>query len=160
MERRNYKIENWGQYNEALNKRGHLNLWVAEKALEQWFAPSKKKIGRPLFYSDNCVLLALTLRSCFFLPLRATQGLMEELLALMELDLPIPHYSRLCRRAKTVKIHRRAEKGHGALDVVVDSRKLQVFGEGQRKTRPEGENWRKFLLEVDPQKIAVNLITL
>ena len=46
----------------------------------------------------------LTLRSVYHLTLRATEGFARSLFELMEVDLAVPDYTTLCRRAATVRI--------------------------------------------------------
>jgi Transposase DDE domain len=84
--------------------------------------------------SDTAIECRLTLRSVYHLTLRATEGFASSLLELMLVDLPVPDYSTLGRRAATVHITlpRRAE---GPMHLVLDSTGLKVYGEGELKVR-------------------------
>ena len=100
-----YRVKNWKSYNRALINRGNLTLWISEDAIESWYAAKKPQgRGRPFTYSDACIELALTLRTRFRLPLRSTQGFLDGLTQLMKLELKIPHYTQLSRRAGSLQI--------------------------------------------------------
>ncbi len=72
----------------------------------------------------------------------------------MNLDLPVPDYTTLCRRAATVRITL-PKKATGPLHLVLDSTGLKVYGEGEWKVRQHGyskrRTWLKLHLAVDPQ---------
>ena len=76
--------------------RGH-ECWIAPKLIYELALSS-------IVYSLQYILLALTIRSFFGLPLRATQGSLKGLLSLMELDLSVPTYTQICLRAKSLKV--------------------------------------------------------
>jgi hypothetical protein len=151
-----YQVRNWKQYNRALINRGNLTLWVSEDAIQSWYAapPERRNRGRSLTYSDACIELALTLRSLFRFPLRATQGFLEGLMGLMKLDLKVPHYSQVSRRAEGLKIRLGRREKPGAMDLVIDSTGLKVYGEGEWKVRTHGKQkrrvWRKYHVAIDP----------
>lgn len=150
-----YRIRNWKQYNRALIDRGNLTLWISEDAVASWYAArGGQGRGRPFTYSDACIELALTLRTLFRFPLRATQGFLEGLMVLMKLELKVPHYSRLSRRAGSLKIQLPRREKSGAMDLVIDSTGLKVYGEGEWKIRTHGKQkrrtWRKYHVAVDP----------
>ena len=159
-----YKVRNWREYNQSLINRGNITLWVNEDAIQSWFASTRKTPGRPFLYSDQCILLALSLRSLFGLTLRATQGFLTGLMSLMSLPLPVPNYTRLCRRAKSLKIDCRIPNRHKRIDIAIDSTGLKIYGEGEWKMRTHGKSkrrtWRKFHVAIDPKSkeaIAVKL---
>lgn len=151
-----YKVRNWKQYNRALINRGNLTLWFSEDAIESWYSQNEGRQGRGrgFTYSDACIELALTLRSLFRFPLRATQGFLEGLVQLMNLNLQVPHYSSLSRRADGLSVVLRKKEKSGSLDLVIDSTGLKVYGEGEWKMRTHGKQkrrtWRKYHVAVDP----------
>jgi IS5 family transposase len=151
-----YRIRNWKQYNRALINRGNLTLWISEDAIQSWYAKNdhERGQGRQFTYSDACIELALTLRSLFRFPLRATQSFLEGLVQLMNLKLKVPHYSRLSRRASTLSIVLPRKEKTGPLDLVIDSTGLKVYGEGEWKMRTHGKQkrrvWRKYHVAIDP----------
>jgi Transposase DDE domain len=149
-----YRIRNWKQYNEALVRRGSLTLWVDGETLQAWRYQGPTQQGAQFQYSDLAIECLLTLRAVYHLPLRATEGFARSLFELMDLELLVPDYSTLCRRAATVRITlpRRAE---GPLNLVLDSTGLKVYGEGEWKVRKHGyskrRTWLKLHLAIDPQ---------
>ena len=82
---------------------------------------------------------------------------------LCALDLPVPDYTHMSRRAATleVKIPRRPRKG--GTHVVVDATGLNIFGEGEWTVRQHGvgkpRTWRKIHLAVDETEKDMNLET-
>ncbi len=97
-------MTNWVDYNEALRQRGDVTVWFGEDAVSGWCAKHSGKRGGHQRYSDLAIETCLTLRAVFGLPLRQTQGFVHSLLPLMQMDLPVPDYSTLCRRAPLIEI--------------------------------------------------------
>jgi hypothetical protein len=95
---------------------------------------------------------------------RATQGFAQSLFTLMQVKLPVPDYSVLCRRAKKLWIPNRRNK-QKATHIVIDSTGLKVYGEGEWKVRKHGHSkrrtWRKLHLaiDLDSQEIVAVLLT-
>jgi hypothetical protein len=149
-----YRIRNWNQYNDALVRRGSLTLWVEQETLRAWRYQGPSQRGAQFRFSDLAIECLLTLRTVYHLTLRATEGFARSLFGLMEVDLPVPDYTTLCRRAGTVRVilPKRAE---GPLHLVLDSTGLKVYGEGEWKVRQHGyskrRTWLKLHLAVDPQ---------
>ena len=149
-----YRIRNWKHYNDALVRRGSLTLWVDQNTLPAWRHQGPNQQGAQFQYSDLAIQCLLTLRAVYHLTLRATEGFARSLLGLMSLDLPVPDYTTLCRRAATLRITlpKRAE---GPLHLVLDSTGLKVYGEGEWKVRQHGyskrRTWLKLHLALDPE---------
>lgn len=167
MSTRDNRVRNWKHYNESLVRRGSVTLWFDEKVIQTWHAQAKTgQRGRPSVYGDVAIECGLTLRALFHLSLRATEGFIESLAHLMRISLPIPDYTTLCRRQKTlvVKLHtlRRGKR----LDLVVDSTGIKDFGEGEWQVRQHGKTkvrtWRKVHLLVNAvtQQIEASEATL
>lgn len=163
-----YKVRNWSQYNRALIDRGNLTIWVSEDMAQGWYEKNDIATGRGRrkTYSNACIETALTLRVLFRFPLRATQGFLEGLVKSLGIDLKIPHYSRLSRRAAKLEIAitRMRSTGQELTDLVIDSTGLKIYGEGEWKMRTHGKQkgrtWRKYHVGVDPgthEVIAVEL---
>jgi hypothetical protein len=149
-----YRIRNWKHYNDALVRRGSLTLWVEQETLQAWRHQGPSQRGAQFEYSDAAIECLLTLRAVYHLTLRATEGFARSLFALMELDLEVPDYSTLCRRAKTVRITLPRE-ATGPLHLILDSTGLKVYGEGEWKVRQHGyskrRTWLKLHLAIDPE---------
>jgi hypothetical protein len=151
-----YKITNWRDYNESLVQRGDITFWFDEDVIDAWeHENDEPKIGRPFTYSDMAVECLLTMRELFRLPYRQTEGLGRCLVKLMQVDVAIPDYSSLAKRAAKLNVSLSVAARKGPIDVVVDSTGLKVFGEGEWKMRKHGKGkrrtWRKLHLTVNPQ---------
>jgi hypothetical protein len=163
-----YRVRNWKDYNRSLINRGNLTIWFSEDVIKNWYSkPQKtKKRGRSFIYSDTYIELALTIRTLFHLPLRATQGFLEGLIFLLRLNLRVSHYSRLSRRAGAINMQLNTLKNTGKkpTDLVVDSTGLKIFGEGEWKIRTHGKQkrrtWRKYHVSINPATHEVTAIEL
>ncbi len=60
-----------------------------------------------------------------------TEGFVASLLRLMELDLPVPDHTTLSRRGPGLELVERKVPKTGALDIIVDSTGLKIFGPGE-----------------------------
>ncbi|MDQ3805246.1 MAG: IS5 family transposase, partial [Acidobacteriota bacterium] len=109
--------------------------------------------GSPRTYSEAAILCMATLGEVYGLPLRATEGLTRSVFRLLGVGLPVPDYTTLSRRRRslTVRLPRRAKDA--PLHLVVDSTGVKVYGEGEWKARQHGyskrRTWRKLHLAVD-----------
>ena len=118
--------------------------------------PCLQRPGASPVYSDLAIACVLTLGVVFRLPLRQQQGFTQSLMRLLNLDLPVPDYTTLCRRRQTLSVdvpasaHLRCAEG---VHLVVDSTGLKIYGEGEWKVRLHGKDkrrtWRKLHLGVD-----------
>lgn len=150
-----YRITNWAKYNESLVKRGSITFWFDEDVVQQWaHENAEPKVGRPFVYSDVAIECLLTLRELFRLPYRQTEGLGRSLVEMMHVELAIPDFTSLAKRAAKLNFNLKLSDRKGPIDVVVDSTGLKVYGEGEWKTRQHGvskrRTWRKLHLAVDP----------
>ncbi len=149
-----YRIRNWKQYNDALVNRGSLTLWIDRATLQAWRYQGPARRGAQPQYSDTAIECLLTLRAVFHLTLRATEGFARSIFDLMAVDLPLPDYSTLSRRARTVRIVL-PRTATGPLHLILDSTGLKVHGEGEWKVRRHGYSrrraWLKLHLAIDPE---------
>jgi hypothetical protein len=160
-----YKITNWRKYNESLVQRGSITFWFNEDVIQQWHhSNDRPKAGHPFVYSDTAIECLLTLRELFQLPYRQTEGLARSLAQLMQVEIAIPDYTSLAKRAATMSVSLDVARRSGRIDVVVDSTGLKVFGEGEWKMRKHGKGkrrtWRKLHLAVNPQTQEIEAETL
>jgi len=163
-----YRVRNWKDYNRSLINRGNLTIWFSEDAVKNWYQKPQenKKRGRSFIYSDTYIELALTIRTLFHLPLRATQGFLEGFIFLLGLNLQVSHYSRLSRRAGTldIKLNTLKNSEKRPTDLVIDSTGLKIFGEGEWKMRTHGKQkrrtWRKYHVSVNPATHEVTAVEL
>ena len=146
-----YRTTNWPDYNAALRKRGSLLIWLDKEMM--WLAPREVRPGRPPVFSNAAIQFCLSIKVLFKLPLRQTAGMVASLLKLAGLDWPVPDYSTLCRRQKTLAVQIPYRRADGPLDLLVDSTGIKFLGDGEwqaRKHGPQGRRqWRKVHLAMD-----------
>ena len=160
-----YKITNWSKYNESLVQRGSITFWFCEETIEKWRHDNANHgVGHPFVYSDTAVECMLVLRELFQLPYRQTEGLGKSLVELMQIELAIPNFTSLAKRAAKLGVSLDIAKHTGPIDVAVDSTRLKVFGEGEWKMRKHGKSkrrtWRKLHLAVNPDTHEIEAETL
>jgi hypothetical protein len=165
-ERKPRKIINWKEYNEALVLRGHFTLWISDDVIKCWHHKNGgNKRGRPFTYSDLAIESLLTIREFFRVTYRATEGFGRSLAGLLNVDIAIPDFTSLAKRAAKLGIDIDVTKYTGKIDLVVDSTGLKVYGEGEWKVRTHGTSkrrtWRKLHLMIDPKthQIIAELLT-
>lgn len=148
-----YRVTNWGKYNQSLIKRGDITIWFDEALLEGWYYEGPEQRGGQYKYSDVCMIGLLQLKAVFQLKYRQLQGFTASLVGLMGLDLEVPSYSQISRRAQQVEVDLTVPKTKDPIFLVFDSTGLKVYGEGEWKVRKHGYNkrrtWRKLHLGVD-----------
>lgn len=161
-----YRIRNWAAYNASLVQRGSITFWISEDVINAWEAQSDgpRKRGGQKLYSDMAIECMLTIRAVFHLPLRAMEGFVRSLFELMDLNLPVPDYSTVCKRAKHLTVSLPPTASGGPIHVVVDSTGLKIFGEGEWKVRKHGyskrRTWRKLHLGVDSATHEIQAVVL
>lgn len=156
MSKDKYKVTNWQAYNVGLKHRGNITFWLSESAINGWLEPSHdKRRGRPQQYSDLAITTCLTIRKVFHLGLRQCEGFISGLFSMLRINLAVPDYTVLCRRAARLSINLSPllDKSNCPIDIVVDSTGLKVYGEGEWKVRKHGagkhRTWMKLHLVID-----------
>ncbi|SAI20057.1 transposase [Enterobacter cloacae] len=93
------------------------------------------------------------IKRVFRLTLRAAQGFIDSIFALMNVPLRCPDYTSVSKRAKSVNVSFKTSTRGEIAHLVIDSTGLKVFGEGEWKVRKHGKErrriWRKLHLAVD-----------
>ncbi|RRD79563.1 transposase [Tannerella forsythia] len=122
------------------------------------YSMSGKKPPKRVREWANELIATVSLKCCLLLKinyglkLRRSTGFLESLFMLMgKSHLPVPDYTTLCRRQKSlpVDIGNRLARGEN-LSVGIDSTGLKVYGEGEWKVRKQGyskrRTWQKLQL--------------
>jgi len=155
-----YKTKNWAAYNRALKQRGSLSLWF-DAAMDWGAAPSGKQ-GRQQVYSDAAIQACLTIKVLFGLPLRQATGFVESLLKLIGLNWPVPDFSTLCRRQRTLSVAIPYQGSAGPLHLLIDSTGIKAEGEGEWNARKHGGSkrrlWRKIHIGIDEETLEIRAI--
>lgn len=156
------RISNWREYEQALLGRHSLEIFVDGALLDGWLDDSEPRgRGRRALYSDEAVASALSLAAMFGMALRSAEGLLRSILALAQIDLPVPDHTTLSRRAAKLglPIGEALPTGASARVVLLDSTGLKIAGEGEWKVRVHGADsrrqWLKLHLAVDAASLQV-----
>lgn len=95
-----FKITNWPTYNKALINCGSITFWLDDEAIQAWYeSATSLSRGRPQRYSDLAITTVLVIKRVFRLTLRATQGFIDYIFALMNVPLSGLHQ---CQQAGKV----------------------------------------------------------
>ena len=107
-----YKIRNGKQYEAGLIQRGSISFWINDDAIDQWNPEAKDKTrGRQEEYSDLAIQICLTFRLLCRQALRQTEGFINSLLKLMDLDLICPEsYDSFKKIGNLERVTRTTEK--------------------------------------------------
>lgn len=157
MQKTVYRIKNWSDYNKSLIQRGSITIWIDESSLKRWLCCKHTgKAGRPSTYSDDAILMLLMIRERFNLTLRSLQGFAKSIFTMMQVNLAVPSYTQICRRAQSLhKQITRLSRGKKHRHIILDSTGLKVYGEGEWKVRTHGPSkrrtWRKFHIAIDAE---------
>jgi hypothetical protein len=161
-----YRVTNWKKYNESLVRRGDITLWFAEDVIVAWeHANQEVKVGRPFTYSDTAIECLLALRELFHLPYRQTEGLGRALVKLMEVEVAIPDFTSLAKRAARLNVCLEVAPSEGPIDIVVDSTGLKIYGAGEWRSdayrHPRRRAWRELHLSINAasQEIVAEALT-
>ena len=148
------RIRNWSEYNAGLKQRGNLTVWVSHETCDHWFhqTPTRRRGASPV-YSDLAILTFATVKSVYRQAGRQTQGFIESIFSLLNIELKVPDHSTVSRRLKSLDVNLPLRSQGEARHIVVDSTGIKVYGEGEWKTRQHGigkrRTWRKLHLGVD-----------
>lgn len=149
-----YRIRNWKQYNEALAARGDITLWISDDACKGWLYQGSQQQGHPITFSDAAIETALTVRSVLHLPLRQTERFLQSVFRLMQVELPVPDYTTVSKRASGLLVDLASHACEKSMHIVIDSSGMKIYGEGEWKVRIHGKSkrrtWRKCHIGVDP----------
>ncbi len=157
MAKQKYKITNWKTYNKALIHRSSVIFWLDDEAIQAWddsATPSSR--GRPQRYSDLAITTVLVVKRVFRLTLRAAQGFIDSIFALMNVPLRCPDYTSFSKRAKSVNVSFKTPTRGEIAHLLIDSTGLKVFGEGEWKVKKHGKERRRIWRKLHPAVDAKN----
>jgi hypothetical protein len=158
-----YRVKNWSEYDKALVQRGSLTFWLSDDFQKTWLYVGEKQRGSQFDYSDQAILLMLTVKEIFHLTNRGVEGFMRSIFQLLNVDLPVPDHSTLSKRGKGLKVNL-PKKPAQNLAIVMDSTGLKIYGEGEWKVRMHGvskrRTWRKLHVGVNPDDGEIQAVLL
>jgi Transposase DDE domain len=96
---------NWSQYNQKLKKIARIDFFISEEAIEEWeYVGARKPDGKKI-YNDHVIEMCLLMREFYKLAYRQTEGFISSVLQLMRIDLAVPDYTTMSRRAANLKLN-------------------------------------------------------
>ncbi len=157
-----YRTTNWSAYNAMLRKCGSLLIWLDNEMARH--VPYDGRPGRPPVFMNAARQFCLSIKVSFKLPLMQAVGMVASLFRLAGLDWPVPDYSTLCRRQKTLTVQiprrRAAETAGGQHRDQVPRRRRAAGPQSWRsRTAPmaqgaSGPTLRKGRNDAEPDRIG------
>jgi len=158
-----YRVKNWSEYDKALVQRGSITFWLSDDFEKIWMYVGEKQRGSQFDYTDQAILLMLTVKEVFHLTNRGVEGFVRSLFRMMKIDLPVPDHSTLSKRGKDLKV-KLPKKTNQSLNIVMDSTGLKIYGEGEWKVRMHGvskrRTWRKLHIGANPDDGEIQAVIL
>ena len=158
-----YRVKNWSEYDKALVQRGSITFWMSDDFEKTWLHTGKKQRGSQFDYSDQAILVMLTVKEVFHLTNRGVEGFVCSLFRMMKINLCVPDHSTLSKRGKGLKVNL-PKKTSQRLNIVMDSTGLKIYGEGEWKVRMHGvskrRTWRKLHLGINPDDGEIQSVIL
>ena len=149
-----YRVKNWSEYDKALVERGSITFWMSDDFEKAWRYSGEKQRGSQFDYSDQAILIMLTIKEVFPLTNRGAEGFVRSIFPMMKINLPVPDHTTLSKRGKDLKVSL-PKKANQKLNIVMDSTGLKIYGEGEWKVRQHGvskrRTWRKLHLGANPE---------
>ena len=149
-----YRVKNWSEYDKALVQRGSITFWMSNDFEKTWLYTGAKQRGSQFDYTDQAILVMLTVKEVFHLTNRGVEGFVRSLFQMMKINLPVPDHSTLSKRGKALQV-KLPKKTSQSLNIVMDSTGLKIYGEGEWKVRMHGvskrRTWRKLHVGANPK---------
>ena len=150
-----YRVKNWSEYDKALVQRGSITFWMSDDFEKTWMYTGEKQRGSQFDYTDQAILMMLTVKEVFHLTNRGMEGFVRSLFRMMKIDLPVPDHSTLSKRDKDLKV-KLPKKTSQSLNIVMDSTGLKIYGEGEWKVRMHGVSKRRTSSRMDSSRCNRN----
>ncbi|KAF1003197.1 MAG: hypothetical protein E5299_02514 [Burkholderia gladioli] len=101
-----------------------MTIWIDEAILAR-IPDAIPTRGRPCLCGDALIQALLGVKTVYRLTLRALQGFTQSLRDLAFPSLPVPNYTTLCRRAKTLDVELPIFRDNEPIHLVIDSTGLK-----------------------------------
>ena len=158
-----YRVKNWSEYDKALVQRGSITFWMSDDFEKTWLYAGEKQRGSQFEYTDQAILVTLTVKEVFHLTNRGVEGFVRSLFQMLKVNLPVPDHSTLSKRGKDLKV-KLPKKTNQSLNIVMDSTGLKIYGEGEWKVRMHGvskrRTWRKLHVGANPEGGEIQAVLL
>jgi len=158
-----YRVKNWSDYDKALVERGSITFWISADFEKTGMHTGKKQRGSQFDYSDQAILVMLTVKEVFHLTNRGVEGFVRSIFQMMKINLPVPDHTTVSTRGKNLKVNL-PKKANQKLNIVMDSTGLKIYGEGEWKVRQQGvskrRTWRKLHIGANPEDGEIQAVIL
>lgn len=158
-----YRVKNWPEYDKALVQGGSITVWISADFEKTWMHTGEKQRGGQFDYSDQALLVMLTVKEVFHLTNRGIEGFVRSIFRMMRINLPVPDHTTLSKRGRDLKVNL-PKKANQKLDIVMDSTGLKIYGEGEWKVRQHGvskrRTWRKLHIGANPEDGEIQAVLL
>jgi len=158
-----YRVKNWTAYDKALVQRGSITFWMSDDFERTWIYAGEKQRGNQFDYTDQAILMMLTVKEVFHLTNRGVEGFVRSIFRMMKINLRVPDHSTLSKRGKNLKVNL-PKKTSQSLNIVMDSTGLKIYGEGEWKVRMHGvskrRTWRKLHVGANPEDGEIQAVLL
>ena len=158
-----YRVKNWPEYDKALVRRGSITFWMSDDFAKTWMHTGEKQRGSQLDYSEQAILVMLTVKEVFHLTNRGVEGFVRSIFQMMKINLPVPDHTTVSTRGKDLKVNL-PKKANQKLNIVMDSTGLKIYGEGEWKVRQHGvskrRTWRKLHIGANPEDGEIQAVIL
>ena len=128
-----------------------------------WLYAGEKQPGSQFDYTDQAILMMLTVKEVFHLTNRGVEGFVRSLFRMMKINLRVPDHSTMSKRGKDLKV-KLPKKTSQSLNIVMDSTGLKIYGEGEWKVRMHGvskrRTWRKLHVGANPEDGELQAVLL
>ena len=166
IKKQKYRVTNWAEYNASLKRRGDIEVWLAQEVIDNWYISDRiyDGSGTPNLYSDAAILACHDLRKVFKLALRQTQGFIDSIFRMQELDIKCPDSSTLSRRLQELGLTSPRYKNYEKSDdnlaaIMIDSTGLKRFGRDEwhqeKHNVSANRSWRKLHIAVNGKHYIV-----
>jgi hypothetical protein len=91
--KRLYRVQNWSEYDQALVERGSITFWISADFEKTWMYTGQKQRGSQFDYSDQAILVMLTVKEVFHLTNRGVEGFVRSIFWTMRINLPVPDHT-------------------------------------------------------------------
>jgi hypothetical protein len=98
-----YRVKNWSEYDKALVQRGSITFWMSDDIEKTWMHTGEKQRGSQFEYSDQAILVMLTVKEVFHLTNRGVEGFVRSVFPMMKINLPVPDHTTVSTRGKNVQ---------------------------------------------------------
>lgn len=158
-----YRVKNWSEYDKALVQRGSITFWISADFEKSWMYIGEKQRGSQFDYSNQAILVMLTVKEVFHLTNRGVEGFVRSIFRMMKINLPVPDHTTLSKRGKDLKVSL-PKKASQKMSIVMDSSGLKIYGEGEWKVRQHGvskrRTWRKLHIGANPEDGEIQAVIL